>query len=111
MVESSAFFIDKTLFIKDFMESDGDVTIILRPRRFAKSTNIKMLLSFLSVSGSFLPSKNSSCIKSFFDGCLIGQDTQFMSRPFRQYPIALLKLKDCTANTWKGMKQGLWLCI
>ena len=104
MVESSAFFIDKTLFIKDFMESDGDVTIILRPRRFAKSTNIKMLLSFLSVSGSFLPSENSSCIKSFFDGCLIGQDTQFMSRHFLQYPVALLKLKNCTANTWKGMK-------
>ena len=111
MVESSAFFIDKTLFIKDFMESGDDVSVILRPRRFGKSTNINMLQSFLSVSESFIPSKNSSCIKSFFDGCLIGQDTEFMSRHFRQYPVALLRLKDCTANTWKGMKHALWLCI
>lgn len=44
--ESRAFYIDKTLFIKEWWESKDDVTLITRPRRFGKTLNMSMLECF-----------------------------------------------------------------
>lgn len=63
IVESGGFFIDKTLFIKEFIDSRTEVDVILRPRRFGKSTNLNMLESFLSMSYS----PKVSSIKRFFE--------------------------------------------
>jgi len=46
--ENNNFLIDKTLFIKDWWESDDDVTLITRPRRFGKTLNMDMLKCFFS---------------------------------------------------------------
>ena len=46
--ENKCFFIDKTLFIKDWWESKDDVTLITRPRRFGKTLNMDMLDCFFS---------------------------------------------------------------
>ena len=35
--ERNAFYVDKTLFIKEWWESGDDVTMITRPRRFGNS--------------------------------------------------------------------------
>lgn len=43
LVESNATFIDKTLFIQEFIHSNDEVALILRPRRFGKSLNMSML--------------------------------------------------------------------
>ncbi len=43
------FYIDKTRFIKEWWESDDDVTLIARPRRFGKTLNMSMLEKFFSV--------------------------------------------------------------
>lgn len=43
------FYIDKTHFIKEWWESDDDVTLIARPRRFGKTLNMSMLEKFFSV--------------------------------------------------------------
>ena len=107
IVESGGFFIDKTLFIKEFIDSRTEVDVILRPRRFGKSTNLNMLESFLSMSYS----PNVSSIKRFFENSLVGQDRKFMPQHFRQYPVILLSLKNCAGNTWEEMKTGLWSCI
>lgn len=47
--ERGAFYIDKTLFIKEWWESLDDVTLITRPRRFGKTLAISMAESFFSV--------------------------------------------------------------
>jgi hypothetical protein len=44
----TAVFVDKTLFIKDFLEADDEVIVTLAPRRFGKSTNMDMLKEFLT---------------------------------------------------------------
>ncbi len=46
------FYIDKTLFIKEWWESGDDVTLIARPRRFGKTLNINMLETFFSMEYS-----------------------------------------------------------
>lgn len=44
------FYIDKTDFIREWWESEDEVTLITRPRRFGKTLNMSMLEKFFSVS-------------------------------------------------------------
>ena len=46
--ENQCFYIDKTDFIKQWWESQDDVTLITRPRRFGKTLNMSMLNCFFS---------------------------------------------------------------
>ena len=41
------YFVDKSLFIKDFLEMEDAVALIARPRRFGKTLNMSMLREFL----------------------------------------------------------------
>ena len=43
------FYVDKTLFIKEWWENDDEVTLITRPRRFGKTLNMSMVEQFFSV--------------------------------------------------------------
>lgn len=47
--EADCFYVDKTLFIKEWWECRDDVTLITRPRRFGKTLNMSMLENFFSV--------------------------------------------------------------
>ena len=42
------FYIDKTLFIKEWWEMADSVTLITRPRRFGKTLNMDMIRCFFS---------------------------------------------------------------
>ena len=43
------FYIDKTDFIEEWWESNDEVTLIARPRRFGKTLNLSMTEKFFSV--------------------------------------------------------------
>ncbi len=43
------FYVDKTDFIRQWWETDDEVTLITRPRRFGKTLNLSMLEKFFSV--------------------------------------------------------------
>ena len=45
---NQTFYIDKTAFIKEWWETNDDVTLITRPRRFGKTLNMDMLKCFFS---------------------------------------------------------------
>ena len=45
---SHSFYIDKSMLIKEWWESNDDVTLITRPRRFGKTLNLSMLNCFFS---------------------------------------------------------------
>ena len=47
--KSESFYIDKTVFIKEWWENNDSVTLITRPRRFGKTLNLSMLQCFFSV--------------------------------------------------------------
>ena len=49
VVRNNNFYVDKTLFIKEWWENDDEVTLITRPRRFGKTLNISMVEQFFSV--------------------------------------------------------------
>ncbi len=47
--EKNNFYIDKTDFIREWWESDDEVTLITRPRRFGKTLTMSMVEKFFSV--------------------------------------------------------------
>lgn len=46
MITRKVFYIDKTMFIKEWWESMDDVTLITRPRRFGKTLTMSMVEHF-----------------------------------------------------------------
>ena len=50
IIENNYFYMDKTLFIKEWWESGDVVTLITRPRRFGKTLNMSMVDYFFSNS-------------------------------------------------------------
>lgn len=49
LIEKNCFYIDKTMFIKEWWESNDNTTLITRPRRFGKTLNMSMLEQFFSL--------------------------------------------------------------
>ncbi|MDD6071990.1 MAG: AAA family ATPase [Clostridiales bacterium] len=49
IIEKNCFYVDKTSFIKEWWESEDDVTLITRPRRFGKTLNMSMIEHFFSI--------------------------------------------------------------
>lgn len=49
VIQHNNFYVDKTLFLKEWWENDDAVTLITRPRRFGKTLNMSMVERFFSV--------------------------------------------------------------
>lgn len=49
IIKRNVFYVDKTMFIKEWWESMDDVTLITRPRRFGKTLTMSMVEHFFSV--------------------------------------------------------------
>ena len=49
IMENNLFYIDKTMFIKEWWESNDEVTLITRPRRFGKTLTMSMPEKFFCV--------------------------------------------------------------
>jgi hypothetical protein len=93
--------IDKTMFIKEFIEDKNEIVAILRPRRFGKTTNMLMLNSFFSISSD----------SDMFSGLFIAKDSSFTSKHRSKYPVVMLDFKGCKADTWEEMYIKIWSSI
>lgn len=49
IVGNHNFYVDKTLFLKEWWENEDEVTLITRPRRFGKTLNMSMVEQFFSI--------------------------------------------------------------
>lgn len=67
IIEEDTLIVDKTLFIKEFMEDGVDVTCILRPRYVVSNTILK-LTHFLDVS---VKVQTYLCLNLFFQLALL----------------------------------------
>ncbi|MBS0627122.1 MAG: AAA family ATPase, partial [Verrucomicrobia bacterium] len=48
IIEKKCSYVDKTLFIHEFLRCGAKVALIPRPRRFGKTTNLSMLYYFFA---------------------------------------------------------------
>ena len=122
-------FVDKSMFIKEFLEESGDkVVLITRPRRWGKSLNMDMLRRFLSIEvdaqGVPLPQEESLNRKLFVGGeVVIGPRTGKVKQlaPLKiaqqcpdivteyqgQYPVISLGLKNVTGSSYQKIEDKL----
>lgn len=49
IIKNNNFYVDKTLFLKEWWENEDSVTLITRPRRFGKTLNMSMIERFFSI--------------------------------------------------------------
>ena len=83
IIQKNCFYIDKTMFIKEWWESRDSVTLITRPRRFGKTLNMSMLEYFFSVEHAGQG--------RLFDGLAIWQEEEYRQMQ-GTYPVISLRL-------------------
>ena len=93
LIEENHFFIDKTLFIQEFLNSDAKVALVTRPRRFGKTLNMSMLASFLDIT------KNT---KSLFEDKKIMQTA--CANEINQYPVIFVSFKNAKGEKEDAIK-------
>lgn len=85
------YYIDKTGFIKELMDSWGKVNLFTRPRRFGKSLNMDMLRSFFEIGVD----------ASLFKGLQISEEKELCGKYQGQYPVISLSLKDVESDSYE----------
>ncbi len=94
-------YVDKTLFIKELLDSPAQVTLLLRPRRFGKTLLLSMLRYF------FDKTKNPQEYKYLFDELKIMQAGEKYVQYQGQHPVISITLKDIKSKTFEEAYAGL----
>jgi Predicted AAA-ATPase/PD-(D/E)XK nuclease superfamily len=95
IIEKKFHFVDKTLFIKEILDSSIQAMLITRPRRFGKTLNLSMLRYFLAPEVSGRPTQH------LFQGLKINEMGDAYMQHQGQYPVIFLTLKDIKSNTYE----------
>ncbi len=98
--EKNEYYVDKSLFIKEFLEKKDTAALITRPRRFGKTLNMTMLREFLDIT------RDS---RKLFDGLNI-METEYV-KEMNSRPVVYFTFKDCTGNNPKELMQSVWNSI
>ena len=97
------YFVDKSLYIKNVIDSQSKVIIVTRPRRFGKTLNISMLRYFFDCDV-----KDS---KEFFEGLKIMEQGEKYTSKLGAYPCIYLTLKDIRDANYANMILDLKMAI
>ena len=92
IIENDCFYIDKTMFIKEWWENQDDVTLITRPRRFGKTLNMDMLKCFFSVEY-----KDRG---DLFEGLDIWKEKKYREIQ-GTYPVIFMSFAEIKQNNYK----------
>ena len=98
LIEKKCFYIDKTMFIKEWWESNDSVTLITRPRRFGKTLNMSMLEQFFSVD--YAERGN------LFEGLSIWQEESYRKLQ-GTYPVISLSFARVKENNYADVRGRL----
>jgi len=98
LIEDNYLFVDKSLLIKEFWESDGQTILIPRPRRFGKTLNMSMIKYFFENS-----SKENGYL---FKGLSIENHDEIMQLQGK-YPVIYLSFKDEKHSSFEYLREGL----
>lgn len=92
LIVKNGYFVDKTLMIRDILESNTKVTLFTRPRRFGKTMNQFMLRRFLEDERTDQGEKIEN--GALFDGLAICSCGEEILSQQQQYPVIFLSLKS-----------------
>lgn len=98
LCEHNCFYIDKTDFIKEWWNSQDDVTLITRPRRFGKTLNMSMVECFFSV-------KYAKRL-DLFEGLSIEKNAG-LRKLQGTYPVLFLSFAAVKTNTYENARRQI----
>lgn len=90
------YFVDKTKFIKDLIDSHGKVTLITRPRRFGKTLTMSMLDYFFNIA-------HATEGEQLFSGLIVDKAGESYMRHQGKYPVIFLSLRTAKQSTMENM--------
>lgn len=100
-------YVDKSLFIQDFLKSLERVSLITRPRRFGKSTNFDMLAWFLDI-------RRKQESKKLFEGLKIETATLSNGKSCMdyhgKYPVVFMSFKTLGQSSYEEF-YGMFQCL
>lgn len=102
MISSDNFYIDKTLFIKEWWENNDAVTLITRPRRFGKTLNMSMLEYFFSIEYAGR--------KDLFEDLFIWEEEKYRKLQ-GAYPVIFISFADIKESTFADAKEKICYII
>ena len=102
IIENNLFYIDKTMFIKEWWENQDDVTLITRPRRFGKTLNMDMLKCFFS--------NEYKDRGDLFEGLDIWKEEKYREIQ-GTYPIIFLSFAGIKGNNYEFARQQICIQI
>lgn len=98
LIEENKFYIDKTVFIKEWWESGATVTLITRPRRFGKTLNMNTVECFFS--------NKYAGRGDLFEGLTVWEDST-SSIDYRQlqgtFPVIFISFASIKATRYQDM--------
>lgn len=102
-VDPNILFVDKTLFIKDFLDHSNEVVLITRPRRWGKTLTLSMLQHFLSKE------VNGVITEGLFKNLNI---TKYLNDPeYKQYqgthPVIFVSFKDLKGDNYQAIEERI----
>ena len=95
------YYVDKTGFIRQLLDSYGSVNLFTRPRRFGKSLNMDMLKTFFEIGTD----------SRLFDGLEIAKDTAKCTQYMGKYPVISISLKDVEGEDYEMAYDNLGIII
>ncbi|KLO24345.1 hypothetical protein X275_00675, partial [Marinitoga sp. 1197] len=93
VIEDNAYYIDKSMLIKEII-TGGRVILITRPRRFGKTLNMSMLEYFF---------KNDEDNKHLFENLKIYEEKEIIEKHLNKYPVIYLTFKDLKEKNYTEM--------
>ena len=96
---SSYYYADKTLLIKDFLDTKPMVSLFTRPRRFGKTLNMDMLRVFFE--------NTDEDTSVYFRDKRIWRCGEAYIRHQGKYPVIFLTFKDVKCRTWEATFQKI----
>lgn len=90
---SEYYYVDKTMMIRDFLDSRPKVSLFTRPRRFGKTLTMDMLKTYFEIS-----SKDTS---QYFKDKKIWECGEKYQKEQGQYPVISVTFKDIKFPEWE----------
>ena len=92
-IVSKYYYVDKTLMIKEFVDSRPKVSLFTRPRRFGKTLTMDMFKTFFEIS--------DSDTSKYFENMEIWSCGEKYRSEQGKYPVIFVTFKDVKFPTWE----------
>lgn len=96
--KNNIFYVDKTDMIREWWESEDEVTLVTRPRRFGKTLNMSMLEKFFSV--------RYADRGDLFEGLSIWQEEKYRGMQ-GTWPVIFLSFANVKESDYRGTRRSI----